>query len=110
MTNYAYIDKIDLLHIIGTEEHAKQFAKNGKVIATDFPCNNGYPVLQGEREVWCYGIGKAYWDNKQTYGEIIPLASYPELIELYAIYAELSGYKRPELEEKSPISTTTAKK
>lgn len=109
MTNYAYIDKIDLLHIIENEEHAKQFAKNGKVVATDFPCKDSYPVIREWRKVWCYGIGKAYWDNSQTYGEVIPLVSYPELLELYAIHAELSGYKRPEPKEKTPISRTIKK-
>lgn len=89
MTNYAYIDKGNLMHIVGDEATAKQYSTNGKVKATAFPCRGGYPVLKGTREVFCYGVGEAYWDNKQSYGGVIPLKSYPELLDVYVLFREL---------------------
>lgn len=89
MTNYAYIDKGNLLHIIADEATAKEYSANGKVFTTNFPCVGGYPVLKGTREVFCYGIGAAYWDNRQAYGEVIPLKSYPELLDVYVMYRNL---------------------
>lgn len=89
MTNYAYIDKGGLLHLAVSEETAKEYSANGKIKATTFPCRGGYPVLKETREVFCYGVGKAYWDNKQGYGKTIPLISYPELLDLYILYRDL---------------------
>lgn len=94
MKNYAYIDKQGIMRIVGKEETAKQYSKNGKVVMTELPDKNGTPalynkVLKSTEEVWVFGIGKAYWEPREKAGEEIKLKDYPELMGLFNLYGRL---------------------
>ena len=89
MKSYAYIDKGGLLKASENEKDARRYSANGKIAETEIETRQAYPALNG-RTIYCYGIGKAYWDSRQTYGEVIPLQSYTELLNVYALYAKLA--------------------
>lgn len=89
MKKYGYIDKGGLLKVSESEKDARQYAANGKIAETEIETRQAYPTLNG-RTVYCYGVGKAYWDNRQTYGEVIPLQSYPALLGVYTLYEKLA--------------------
>ena len=77
MKKFAYLDSAEILHITKKEEIAKSHAKNGKVVATDYPAEGGYPVV-GE-----YGEKRKayilYSETEERHGFPIP----EELAELY---------------------------
>lgn len=78
---YAYLDNGNILHISKSEETAKKFSKTGKVVATDYPAEHGYP-LADEKEIIVYSPTEMKWEAK---GEAIEEAEtkYPALSKLY---------------------------
>ena len=78
---YAYLDNGNILHISKSEETAKKFSKTGKVVATDYPAEHGYP-LADEKEIIVYSPTEMKWEAE---GEAIEEAEtkYPALAALY---------------------------
>lgn len=84
MKKYAYLDKGDILHIVGDRKTAKEASKNGKVIETELLAEGGYPlavVKDKKEEIIVYSP-----DNMRVTAqdkESLDVSLYPELAELW---------------------------
>lgn len=75
---YAYIDKGNILHIVGDEYTAIEYARGeSEIIETELPHNSGYPFKK-DKVVIIYGNEKNELKNMSG-----KLSNYPDLIELY---------------------------
>ncbi len=57
---YAYSDKYETLHIVEKKETAEQYRGSGAIVSTDYPCEGGYPVKDGEHIFVYLKSGTAY--------------------------------------------------
>ena len=81
MTNYAYIDMGGILHIVEKREDAMKYT-TGKVVVTEVPCENGYPLHNGE-DVTMYDAKTAYIGGNARDGRKAKLEEIPEIVKLY---------------------------
>lgn len=91
MTNYAYPDKQNILHVLDKDvTEAKKQSKNGKVVITSMPCAHGFPLVAYKdkpEQIVMYSLEKAVVNNdkanKTVDGKKIDLDKYPTLVALY---------------------------
>lgn len=80
MSKFAYLDKGGVLHITAKEETAKEYSRNGRVIATELPASGGYPLV-GNEEILVYNETTMKLDGGSP--ETLESAKYPQLTQLY---------------------------
>lgn len=78
MKKFAYIDKKEIMHVVEKKETAKEYSKNGKVVETEIPAKNGFPLDENGEGVIVYS---PYVMKLDAHGsKIEPI---PTLAELY---------------------------
>jgi hypothetical protein len=64
MAGFAYFDQYGIFHVVDDEATAKQYARNGKYVATDVPHEYGYPTIAwhdgSAKQVVVYDRGGRY--------------------------------------------------
>lgn len=83
MTKYAYLDRGFILHVVDTEDTAREYSVNGKVVATKIEAEGGYPIVDG-KSVIVYSLEEAYINGNLNTGRKINLNDYPTIKQLYA--------------------------
>ena len=83
---YAYLDQGNILHISENKNTAAKYAKNNRVIATEVPAQNGYPVVNGDR-VFVYSPDEIYAGGNINTGKELSPEAVPGLVELYIALA-----------------------
>jgi hypothetical protein len=82
---FAYKDEYGILHVVGDQKTAKQFASSA-VVETDIRNEGGYPrVSVGDHAsaLVVYGNGDAYVDGNERNGRKVSLSNFPEVEKVY---------------------------
>ena len=89
MKSYAYLDKGNILHVVSTEQTAREFSASGIYKITDINANGGYPLIADASndnaltEVIVYSLNEAYIKGNNKDGIKIDLNDYPKVLNLY---------------------------
>ena len=79
---YAYLDRGNILHVSASKSIAAQYSKNSRVIETELPAKNGFPVAGGQK-VFMYSPGEMYIGGNDRSGKQAAPEDVPELAKLY---------------------------
>lgn len=66
MKGYAYLDSVGILHAVTTEKVALEYARNKKIVETEYCGGTGYMkeneyniIIYSDEKKFCYGKGSA---------------------------------------------------
>lgn len=79
MIKFAYLDRAGILHISDSEKKAKESSEKGRVVPTEYPADDGFPLVDGEAII----VYSETVMKKNFKSPFLDVSMYPQLVDLY---------------------------